>query len=149
MILRRLPVIKTHLNYRNISIWIKMFYNRPRSVIESPVYIQSHIGIFNDTFNFLCKFRISGCGILNLVQLFRESAKVVNGFWFFHCSNKGAVCFPVSRYNNNCIRFWYFFTNFSESLYKFIFFNCIHRAAVTKKQHRHFIGLIKLLCYFI
>src|ERR1035437_6544686 len=101
MILHGLIKINAHLKNRNIRLWIQMFQYRPGTMIETP---------FFRSFNFRCKrcnllciFRRTGSRILNLEQLIRKAAEIMNGFWLGKNIYKGTTSEPMRRHDKDGI----------------------------------------------
>ena len=60
--------------------------------------------------------------VLHRKQFLWKSSKIMNRSWLFHCCNESSFGFPMCGNTKDRIWALYFFSYFTETRYKFIFF---------------------------
>ena len=107
----------------------------PRSVIQTPLIGDFHLGLFDEFFGDLGQFRTSGRRILDVVERLRETSKIVDGGRVGHPGDEGAPGLPMGRDAEDGLRLADLLTHRTKTAGELIVLDGIHGTAMTQKQN--------------
>src|SRR5678809_371675 len=93
------------------------------------------------------KFRVAGGRILDLIQLSRKAAEIVDCSWRRRFGDCKSRYIPVSRDRQNCLRFWQFAPYTSPALGVAVVAQSVQRIAVSEEYRGHHIRHSELFLF--
>ncbi len=137
MLPRREPLVEVELNHGNVGSRKEMHQHRPDAVVETTAVVESDPVFSQERAHSLRELRLSGRGVLDLVQRPGETAEIVDRRRMRIGRDPGALDEPVGRDREHRSRSGEEGCELAESAAPAVVLDGVHRRAVADEERRH------------